>query len=365
MAHRALLVGAGGMGHAWLNTMRNEPRVELAGVVDIDPDRAGTAAQEYGDGSASGFTDVSEGIRATTPDLLIDVADPDSHHPVTTTALRAGVPVIGEKPATSTLPQAVELAALSRLTGVPFVVSQNRRYEPNAGNAVAAIAAIGQPELVTATFALGAHFGGFRATMESPLLYDMSIHHLDYLRYLMGALDRRQAEVADVYCEEFSPSWNWFAGNASCAITLRFVSGAFATYTGSWCSVGLNTSWNADWRVSAPHGTVLWDGVSEPRVEVIDDFAGVAAPPVVTATGLAASLAGFLDHLDGGPLPATAIADNLQSLALVFAAMESSRSGARVSVPGLIDRARSDAAAAMTDSELARAINDLDLAATG
>ena len=363
MVHRALLVGAGGMGHAWLKTMASQERVALAGVVDIDGVRAVTAAQEFGDGSATGFTDVAEAIRATSPDLLIDVADPTSHHPVTTTALRAGVPVIGEKPATATLAQAIELAALSRLTGVPFVVSQNRRYEPNAGNAVAAVAAIGQPELVTATFALGAHFGGFRAEMESPLLYDMSIHHLDYLRYLMGAIDPVQAQVAEVSCDEFSASWNWFKGAASCAITLRFVSGTYATYTGSWCSVGLNTSWNADSRVSGPHGTVLWDGVNEPQVEVIDDFAGVPARPVVTATGLAASLAGFLDHLDGGPAPTTVIADNLQSLALVFAAMESSRTGVRVSVPGLIDKAREVAEAATTDGELARQISDLDLAA--
>jgi predicted dehydrogenase len=192
----------------------------------------------------------------------------------------------------------------------------------------------------------------------------MSIHHLDYLRFLMGALDPEQAQVAEVSCDEFSPSWNWFAGDANCAITLRFVSGAYATYTGSWCSVGLNTSWNADWRVSGPHGTVLWDGLNEPRVEVVDDFPGVPAPRVITATGLAASLGGFLDHLDGGPVPTTAIADNLHSLALVFAAMESSRTRAPVSVPAMIDQARDVAAAATTDGELARQISDLDLTRT-
>ena len=64
--------------------------------------------------------------------------------------------------------------------------------------------------------------------MESPLLYDMSIHHLDYLRYLMGALDPAHASVAEVSCDEFSASWNWFKGHASCAIVLRFVSGAYS-----------------------------------------------------------------------------------------------------------------------------------------
>jgi hypothetical protein len=41
--------------------------------------------------------------------------------------------------------------------------------------------------------------------------------------------------------------------------------------------------------------------------------------------------------------------------------MESSRTGRRVSVPGLIDQAREVAAAASTDGELTQQIGDLDL----
>src|SRR5205085_6999360 len=45
-AFRALLVGAGAMGKAWARNLRDCPEVQIAGWVDIAPDRAAQAADE-------------------------------------------------------------------------------------------------------------------------------------------------------------------------------------------------------------------------------------------------------------------------------------------------------------------------------
>ena len=45
---RALIVGAGAMGKAWGRNLRDCPDVEVAGWVDIAPDRAATAADDCG-----------------------------------------------------------------------------------------------------------------------------------------------------------------------------------------------------------------------------------------------------------------------------------------------------------------------------
>jgi len=37
---KVVQVGIGGMGKAWLNAVRNSPRVDYAGFVEIDPDIA-------------------------------------------------------------------------------------------------------------------------------------------------------------------------------------------------------------------------------------------------------------------------------------------------------------------------------------
>lgn len=352
---RTLVVGAGGMGRGWINTIGEHPGAVLVGVVDIDTDRATEAAASAG-GGIPVFADLDAALDAGLAiELLVDVTIPEAHHPVTLAALRAGIPVLGEKPAAATLAEAIQLAAASELADVPFVVSQNRRYEPNAQSTRAAIELVGAPGLVDISFAKAPHFGGFREEMEHVLLLDMSIHHVDYLRHALGS-----DPVVEVFCDEFNPAWSWFRHGAATTLMLRFGSGARATYTASWCSPGEETSWNAHWRFSGPAGTVVWDGDNAPVVDVPND-ASVVAPVVDGPTGLTASLTLMVDYLRGGPLPATAVADNVLSLALVFAAIESADSHAPVLVADVVERARATAIESADTVDLADAVRALTL----
>ncbi len=352
---RVLVVGAGGMGRGWVNTISAHPGAVLVGVVDIDTARAAEAAASAG-GGIPVFADLDAALGAgLSIELLVDVTVPEAHHLVTLSALRAGIPVLGEKPAAATLAEAIQLAAASELADVPFVVSQNRRYEPNAQSTRAAVELVGAPGLVDISFAKAPHFGGFREEMEHVLLLDMSIHHVDYLRHALGS-----DQVVEVYCDEFNPEWSWFRHGAATTMMLRFASGARATYTASWCSPGAETSWNAHWRFSGPAGTVVWDGDNAPVVDVPDD-ASVVAPIVDGPTGLAASLTLMIQYLRGGPEPTTIVRDNVTSLALVFAAIESARVHQPVQVAEVIERARADAAASADSPDLADAVRALRL----
>ena len=44
----------------------------------------------------------------------------------------------------------------------------------------------------------------------------------------------------------------------------------------------------------------------------------------------------FLDWLDGGPPPGTTLADNLQSAAMLFAAIQASETGQTVDVQAMV-----------------------------
>lgn len=363
---RTLVVGAGGMGQAWIHTVAAHAGAELVGIVDIDTARAAEAAIKAAESAAATAAPAAPApvpVFATLHDalaanlnigLVVDVTIPEAHHPVTLAALRAGIPVLGEKPAAATLAEAVQLAAASALHGVPFVVSQNRRFEPHAQSTRAAVEIIGAPGLVDVTFAKAPHFGGFREEMDHVLLIDMAIHHLDFLRHAMGA-----DQITEVYCDEFNPQWSWFRHGAASTLLIRFASGARASYTGSWCSPGSETSWNAQWRFSGPGGTVLWDGDSAPSIDLTD--AGVASVPIVDGgTGLSASLTAMLAHLGGGPLPSTTIGDNLHSLALVFAAIESAQARRPIAVLDVLECARGEAATTADTPELAAAVTALE-----
>ena len=80
--------------------------------------------------------------------------------------------------------------------------------------------------------------------MPFPLLIDMAIHQFDLARDLIGS------EPVAVYCNSYNPSWSWFAGDAAAQVQFEFAGGSRFSFSGSWCSPGLETSWNGEWRVS-------------------------------------------------------------------------------------------------------------------
>ena len=212
MAHqlRALLVGAGGMGRQWAKNLAAHPDVAIAGWVDLRPDAAAQAAHELGIDVGSTGTDVERALAELRPDFLVDVTIPEAHHDVTLMALAAGVPVIGEKPMAASMEQARAMVAASERAHTLYMVSQSRRYNAQLQAMRRLIVEqAGELGILNADFYIGAHFGGFRDEMASPLILDMAIHTFDAARYLSGA------DPVSVYCEEFNPPWSLYQGDAS------------------------------------------------------------------------------------------------------------------------------------------------------
>ncbi len=337
---RALLVGAGGMGRAWGRNLRDAPDVEVVGWVDLRPQAAARAAAEQGLGDIHVGADLAAALAATRPDFVVDVTVPEAHRDVTVAALGAGLPVLGEKPMAATLEQAHEMVAASERAGQLYMVSQSRRYNRGLAALRALIAEdLGSPlGILNSDFYLGPHFGGFRDDMASPLLLDMAIHTLDAARYLSGA------DPVAVYCEEFNPPWSWYAGNACATAIFELTGGLRYTYRGSWCSEGRPTSWEAEWRAVGPRGSATWDGHDTPVAEVVteresDAFEapveqqeGDLLPAEGFGEGIAGSLRDFLHALRTGATPMGECHDNIKSLAMVFAAIASARTGRRVPV---------------------------------
>src|ERR1051326_7207279 len=160
---KALIVGAGAMGRAWGQNVRECPEVEVVGWVDLLPEAAAKAAQDLGFHSAYTGAHLDDDLRQTRPDFIIDVTIPSAHHEVTMQALAAGVPVLGEKPMADTLARAREMLAASERSGKLYMVSQSRRYHSGlAALRQMIIEHLGLLGILTADFFIGAHFGGFR-----------------------------------------------------------------------------------------------------------------------------------------------------------------------------------------------------------
>ncbi len=334
-ALKALLVGAGGMGRNWGRTLKENSRVELGGWVDVKPGAAAQAADTLELSGAHTGEDFERALAEVKPDFVVDVTVPEAHHSVTLQALAAGVPVLGEKPMATNMAQAREMVAASEKANTLYMVSQSRRYDARLyALRQLVLDQTGPLGILNSDFYLGAHFGGFRDEMASVLLLDMAIHTLDAARYVSGA------DPVSVYCEEFNPAWSWYKGASSATALFEMTGGLRYTYRGSWSSEGRDTSWEADWRAVGPRGTAIWDGHGTPSAGIVSGTEGFSrqseliegvvrhdAPP-----GVAGALADFLNALETGAAPMGECHDNIQSLAMVFAAIESSATGQRVPV---------------------------------
>ncbi|MDB5613576.1 MAG: Oxidoreductase, partial [Devosia sp.] len=185
-------------------------------------------------------------------------------------------------------------------------------------------------------FFVGAHFGGFREEMDNVLLLDMAIHTLDAARFMAGV-----APTA-VYCLENNPRGSWYGHGAAANAIFEFEGDVVFNYRGSWCAEGANTSWESAWRIIGTKGTLMWDGADNFDAKVAIGGSGllrevapieVPAPADIEQThGHASVIAEFLDAIEQGRQPETAGNDNIKSLAMVFAAIESAKTRQRVTI---------------------------------
>ena len=336
--YRGMVIGVGGMGTGWVKTMAACEQVEVVGLVDLVEERAQKAKNEYKLTTAMVLTDSAKALRELKPDFILDATPPEVHHDITLDALSLGIPVIGEKPLAETIDKARAMVRASEKYATLYKVSQNRLYDPNIAAYRALVnATLGTLGILNSDFYLGAHIGGWREQMESPLLFDMAIHTIDAARYISNR------DAVSVYCEEFNPSWSWFDGDACATALFEMEGGLRYTYNGSWVSNGRHTTWEANWRAVGEKGSATWDENNKLLAETVtklDSYLATtelqeAAPVEMPFRGIAASLRDFLNALETGNVPLSECHDNFKSLAMIFAAMESARSGKREKVQTL------------------------------
>jgi predicted dehydrogenase len=357
---KVVVVGAGGMGRAWLGAVEASPLVELAGIVDLDVDAARAAAASIGRDSLPVGTSAPALAADVGARAVINVTVPAAHHPVTTECLFAGLPVLGEKPVASTVAQGLSLAAASEATGKLFMVSQSRRYNRGLFEAKALAAVAGPAGILSAEFFKAPHFGGFRDSMDHPLLLDMAIHQFDMARFLLDA------DPVSVFCEEYNPSWSWYRGDAAATAVFEMSGGQRFVFTGSWCSPGKETSWNASWRLSAEHGTVAWDGEGRPSADLASALPGEGLDSLAVSDPgreIHGSLREFVHALRTGERPMGQVHDNIYSLAMVEAAIESASTGSRVRIDDLLTRSYRTAVEAERHPQVAAALDSWVMAA--
>lgn len=330
------------MARGWLKAIAADRELQsiirVVGLVDVNSEAARALAAEFEIEDAVIGSDLDAVLTETAPDILFDIVIPAARRDVVATALRHGCHVLSEKPMAASLEAARELIELAGNAGRIHAIVQNRRFIAGIRRIRRFIesGAIGDLTAIHCDFFIGAHFGGFREEMEHVLLLDMAIHTFDAARFIAD-----KTPLA-VYCHEENPRGSWYAHGAAATAIFELTDDVTFTYRGSWCAEGANTSWESEWRIIGTEGTLLWDGaeaLSANRVAGSDGFFRPLAPIEIPnpadlrqAQGHASVIADFVAAVRTGTKPETVGDDNINSLAMVFAAIESARTRQRVTI---------------------------------
>lgn len=333
---RVLVVGAGNISRPWLTKIAEE-QLQVVVMVDLNLDTARERAEQFALTDTQISNDLDAMLAEHKPDFVLDLTVPQAHCQVTCTALKAGIPVLGEKPMADSMEAARTMVATAEQTGTLYMVSQSRRWIPEHATIQHAVSNgdIGQLNSAYCDFCIGAHFSGFRTAMDNPLILDMSIHHFDLARMITGT------DPVAVYCHEYNPAGSWYDGNAAAVCIFEMTDNVVFTYRGSWCAEGFGTSWHGNWRLTGSEGTLLYENDQPPRgsrpvptdgqlVWNTEEFTPKPIP--VEQTLFHGGLCEMLHALRTGQTPPTECHDNIKSLAMVFAATESAQSKTRVEI---------------------------------
>jgi predicted dehydrogenase len=317
--------------------------LRVTAITDVRSEAAEDAARRYGIG------DVCSGIDEllTSPDVdVIDVAVPEfERHVLLPKLLKAGKPVLLQKPLAESLPEAWKIVDDFARARIPLAVNQNLRWSPEMQAAKHLIA--------------GGHLGqvfDLRWTMRStadrrPTAKEIgyaerkrfqvltgSEHPLDAFRFLL------EDEAIRVYCAlPRRPDQN-FKGDVCATAVIHFRRGGHASLVDSNAS----TPGRPETQVLDVDGTggSLTFGLATPRYFAYwlakeipgggDGDAPAHAPPLTGdwyPDGFAGAMASFLEAIERGVEPPTSGRRNLGTMALVDACYRSAASGEAVDVP--------------------------------
>ena len=198
-----LFVGAGSIAPAYAAGLSGSS-LSLAGVVDLDEDRAAALAAAH---EAPSFTDLETALERVDAPLVVNLASHAAHAPVTRTALEADRHVYSQKPLALDADEAGELVALARDRGLALGCAPGTPRAPSQRRA-GRLLADGRLGPVGLGYA-HAHVGRVTDWHDRPdsfleigPLYDGAVYPLALLVSWFGPVDRvRVADALDVWPE--------------------------------------------------------------------------------------------------------------------------------------------------------------------
>jgi predicted dehydrogenase len=275
-------------------------------------------------------------------DVCPVVVPPEVHEGVIDAAIAHRLDILCEKPISDTMAGSVRIARKVREAGRKMAVTMSHRFDQDKTTLrqIVRSGALGAVNFVSCRYYsdMREHLGWgalFRHTMQDPLLIEGAVHHLDIVADLAGA------RCETLFASTWKPDWAEYAGDIDGVVTMVFENGVRGIYEGSSSSaVGLN-DWTKEYvRVECENGTAI---LNNREIEVFTrqklkrqrnrEGQGQKIQLLENSKWINSWLIEkFCAWLDGAPEMETIVEKNVQASALIFASIESARSGKAIRV---------------------------------
>ncbi len=335
---RLIQCGVGGHGASWVPVAGASPDFDVVAIVDVVPANLEKAAAVANLPATRRFSSLEAALDAVEADAILTVTPPAVHLPHARLAFERGLHLMTEKPFADTLENAREMLRLSQAAGKKLVVSQNYRYfKPfHTLRGLFEAKAAGDYGHGHLDFYIPGDFTGtFREAMEFPLLIDMAIHHIDLIRALLGQ------NIARVTAFSFKPSWSWFQHEPGLKMVLEMEDGTPFSYSGDWSARGRSTSWSGNWRLQCSNGALHLENdrvfVSKSDTWMKNESVEEVPLAALELDSTRGTLGAFARSIRSGQDAQTSGADNIHSLATVFAAVKSAQEKRSVEVREVLE----------------------------
>jgi myo-inositol 2-dehydrogenase/D-chiro-inositol 1-dehydrogenase len=208
---KVCMIGAGALASKRIYPYIAAANGKLVGVCDLDLQKAELKALLYG---GNAYTDIDEMLTKERPDCVIICIGPEQHYELAKKIMKLGFPVYTEKPSAPTPQMALELAYLSKETGLLCTTAFKKRYSMAYNRAKDWIGQYDPSELIS----LSVDYASGPYKNQSPrteFLLDFAIHCIDATGYLFG-------EAKEVF--------SFTTGMEGYAVSVKYRSGAVGSF---------------------------------------------------------------------------------------------------------------------------------------
>ncbi len=314
---KVLLAGVGSFGSSWLKSiLLQDKNIEICGLVDKNPEHLSRVKELKGINENLFYSDVRDALIHLKPDFLLNATPPGIHKTVNLIAFEFGIPVLCEKPIAEDYKDAIEIYIKSKELSIPVMIAENYRYDKVIRTAKKLIASgeIGKINTIHVDFHRRHIRNEHRYVLSHPLLLDVSIHHLDVVRYLTGA------EALTAYARSWNPEWSWYKSNSCVDILLEMENNIRVSYCGSLAAFDDETGWQGAWRIEGDKGVLQ---IAEDKITLrnVNDVSTLEMHEKMDSRR--AVLEEFICSIKENRKGETDIEDNLKTYAIVQSAIDS------------------------------------------